>query len=255
MFEALLRLVKYHHQINNGISEIDSDFCSLFEMSRKDSFDNPKVCIIDFSNDGSFTKQLESRWAPTLSEVLKAHLPNTSSRLILVQGLNGMIESQLKGIPQVEEEFFDTHSDNPKWYLTYENTPEDPRFSIKDEGEIRVQPGQPKRIHSLAPSLPSQRAKSDSIKLCFINARQFPCPPSSLPGGVNIAYSDNLCASSYLHHTESRRTGLVVQQFSPSGQNSNDTTVMFAHTSVSAWFKMKPNGTWTGEYTSLQKIS
>jgi hypothetical protein len=47
----------------------------------------------------------------------------------------------------------------------------------------------------------------------------------------------------------------VVRQISPANQGvkDEDALVMFAHTSVSAWFKMRPDVKgWTGEFQSVK---
>jgi hypothetical protein len=201
-------------------------------MSQHDCFDKNKVCFLDLHNDGRIKRHPEQKWASTPSEIPWTPIPKFSSRVILVQGIiTPTISAQLTScFSDVQPEFFASHSDNSHWYLT-ENV-------------------------SQEAALPSVIAKADFVKFRFINARRFPCTNLDNVDGISIAYLDKLCVNSCLDEhcvnscpgsAKTKRTALVVQQFSPKKQKVDDSTIMFAHTSASVWFKKQPDGNgWRG---------
>jgi hypothetical protein len=152
-----------------------------------------------------------------------------------VQAIDDAIRDKLQKDLLVDKEFFENHLDNRWWYL-----------SNAEAGRSRQSP---------AAELPSQTSKLNYIKLQFIQAGNFPL--RTLQDRVTIAHADSeeLCVRSCLHrkpHSLNQRKALVVQQTVPMRPDyqgyEKALPVMFAHTCVSAWFKMQDGGKWTGEY-------
>jgi hypothetical protein len=187
------------------------------------------------------SKEGHLRWTSTLQGISLNTPPNVCKRLVIVQAINNAIRDKLQEDLLVDKEFFENHLDNRWWYLS------------------NGQPGRSRE--SLVPELPSQTSKLNYIKLRFIQAGDFPL--RTLQDRVNIAHADTeeLCVRSCLGrrtpHSLNQRQALVVQQTIP-GQGDylkydKNLPVMFAHTCVSAWFKMQDDGRWTGEYLSWKK--
>lgn len=196
-------------------------------MATSECFRGTQIRVLDLSKEGDLS------WTSTLQGISLNTLPNVRKRLVIVQAIDNGIRERLEKELLVDKEFFANHLDNGWWYLA------------------DAQPGRPRQ--SRVPELlPSQMSKLDYIRLNFIQAGDF--PNRTLQDRVTIAHADTegLCARSCLGshtpHSLNKRMAVVVQQTIPVRGDCLNLPVMFAHTCVSAWFKMHDDGGWTGEY-------
>lgn len=205
-------------------------------MVNGECFDGTQIRVLDLSKNGQLTPHSISV-QPKRGTCLRPP-PDVLKRLVIVQEIDKDTQKILQRDLDVDEEFFTNHLDNRWWYLS------------------DAQPGRSRQTSS--PELPSQTSKLNYVKLRFIKAGEFPF--DALQDRVNIAHAETpkLCVRSCLGHEPhefNQRQALVVQQTTPVRggylKHEKDLPVMFAHTSVSAWFKMQEDGGWTGEYLSL----
>jgi len=185
--------------------------------------------MIDQSDDGHITPQPPT-WRRTLAGIYLERPPKVSRRLLLVQASDQQTWDELQNLG-VKGDFINSHKHKRRWYMS-----EDPDSDSE-------------RRHM--PELPSQTGKLDFITWRFITAGRY--PGGRLPDGVSVAHVNGAetCGRNCLDHVPGpgAPAALVVQPLTPVTQKKPNPPVMYAHTYVSAWFKVDDNGKgWTGEH-------